>query len=74
MLRIYWNLRKKFTLKRDNRIKISSSTIGPTVFAHAHENESKISTPIMKNVFTLQQIQAAGIQNSTNARYYGYCQ
>jgi len=28
----------------------------------------------MKYVFTLQQIQAAGRQNSTDAGYYGYCQ
>jgi hypothetical protein len=56
------------------RIKISSSTTGPTVFAYAHENETKRSTTIMKNVFALQQIRAAGIQNSTDVGYYGYCQ
>jgi len=43
-------------------------------FVYAHANESKRSTTVMKNVFTLQQTPAAGTQNSIDAGHYGYCQ
>jgi hypothetical protein len=66
MLRIYWNISKnKFILKWDKRIKISSETTDST-----WKRKQEKQRTIIKSI----QIQAAGIQNSTDEGYYWYCQ